>query len=147
MTFGIGRREFITLLGAAAVGPLAARAQQPTKLPTIGFLGSGTPSAWSPWTAAFVQRLHELGWIEGRNIAIEYRWVEGRAERFAEIAAEFAKLNVIVTSGNPGRPGIAGGDEDDSHRLCNGRRSRQHRLGCQFGAARRSYGGSCHDRR
>ena len=96
------RREFITLLGgAAAAWPLAARAQQPGKLPTIGFLGANTPSAQSQWTAAFVQRLRELGWIEGRTVAIEYRWAEGRSERFAEIAAEFVRLkvDVIVTSG------------------------------------------------
>ena len=72
------------------------------KLPTIGFLGAGTPSAWSHWTAAFVQRLRELGWIEGRTVAIEYRWAEGRSERFAEIAAEFVRLkvDVIVTVGS-----------------------------------------------
>jgi hypothetical protein len=82
------RRYFITLLGgAAAAWPLAARAQQP-KLPTIGFLGSTTSSAMSQWVAAFVQRLRELGWIEGRTVAIEYRWAEGRIERYAEIAAE-----------------------------------------------------------
>jgi ABC-type uncharacterized transport system substrate-binding protein len=97
----IGRREFITLLGGAATWPLAARAQQPAKLPTIGFLGTATPSMWSHWVAAFVQRLREHGWIDGRNIAIEYRWAEGRTERFAEIAAELVrrKVDVIVTSG------------------------------------------------
>jgi putative tryptophan/tyrosine transport system substrate-binding protein len=96
------RREFITLLGGAAAWPLAARAQQPGKLPTIGFLGTTTASAWGPWTAAFVQRLRELGWIEGRTIAIEYRWAEGRTERYAEITAEFVRLkvDVIVTAGN-----------------------------------------------
>ena len=79
----IGRRAFITLLGSAVAAlPLAARAQQPGKLPTIGFLGSNA-SAWSPWTADFVQRLRELGWIEGRTIAIEYRWSEGRSARNA----------------------------------------------------------------
>src|SRR5262245_61430194 len=89
------RREFITLLGgAAAAWSSAARAQQP-KIPTIGFLGSDA-AAWSSWTAAFVQRLRELGWIEGRTIAIEYRWSEGRPERHAEIAAEFVRLNVDV---------------------------------------------------
>ena len=96
------RREFITLLGgAAAAWPLAARAQQAGKLPTIGFLGADA-SAWSPWTAAFVARLRELGWIEGRTIAIEYRWSEGRPERYAEIAAEFVRLkvDVIVTVGS-----------------------------------------------
>src|SRR6476646_8419741 len=96
------RRDFITLLGsAAAAWPLAARAQQPAKVPIIGFLGPGTPSAWSAWTAAFVQRLRELGWIEGRTLAIEYRWAEGSPERFGEIAAEFVRLkvDVIVTVG------------------------------------------------
>jgi putative ABC transport system substrate-binding protein len=95
------RREFITLLGGAAMWPLAARAQQPAKLPTIGFLGATTPSAQSQWTAAFVERLGELGWIEGRNVAIEYRWMEGRNERVAEIAAEFVqrRVDVIVVRG------------------------------------------------
>jgi putative tryptophan/tyrosine transport system substrate-binding protein len=96
------RRAFITLLGsAAAAWPLAARAQERGKLPTIGYLGAATPSAWSQRTAAFVQRLHELGWIEGRIVAIEYRWAEGRNERFAEIAGEFVRLkvDVIVTGG------------------------------------------------
>jgi putative ABC transport system substrate-binding protein len=96
------RREFISLVGGAALAwPLAARAQQPGKLPTIGFLGTSTPAAWSQWTAAFVRRLSELGWIEGRTVAIEYRWAESRGERFTEIAAEFARLkvDVIVTAG------------------------------------------------
>ena len=76
------RREFITLLGgAAAAWPLAARAQQPSKLPTIGLLGAGTRSGWADWVAAFVQRLRELGWIEGRTVAIEVRWAEGRSDR------------------------------------------------------------------
>src|SRR5262245_25164871 len=95
------RRAFITLLGGAAVAwPLVAHTQQPGKLPTIGFLVSGTPSSHGPWVAGFVQRLRELGWIEGRTVAIEYRWAEGRADRAAEIAAEFVRRNVdvIVTS-------------------------------------------------
>ncbi len=97
---GIRRREFITLLGA---WPLAARAQQAGKLPTIGFLGANTPSAQKQWTDAFVQRLRGLGWIEGRNIAIEYRWGEGRFDRAPEIMAEFIRLkvDVIVTHGTP----------------------------------------------
>ena len=96
------RREFITLLGGAAGWPLAARAQQPAKLPTIGYLGTAAASAWAPWTAAFVQRLHELGWIDGRTVVIQYRWAEGRTERSAELAAEFVRLkvDVIVTGGN-----------------------------------------------
>ena len=96
------RREFITLIGgAAATRPLAAHAQQTGKLPTIGFLGTDA-SVWRPWTAAFVGRLRELGWIEGRSIAIEYRWLEGRLDRVAEIAAEFVHLKVdcIVTNGD-----------------------------------------------
>jgi hypothetical protein len=89
------RRKFLATLGAAGAWPLAARAQQPGKLPTIGFLGTDA-SVWSPWTAAFVQRLRELGWTEGRNIAIEYRWSEGRPARHAEIAAEFVRMKVDV---------------------------------------------------
>src|SRR5882672_11063930 len=86
------RREFITLMGGATAWPLAARAQQPAKLPTIGFLGAYTASIQSQWTAAFVQRLRELGWIESRTIAIEYRWAEGRGERAAETATELVRL-------------------------------------------------------
>jgi putative ABC transport system substrate-binding protein len=98
----VNRRGFITLIGgAAAAWPLAASAQQPAKLPTIGFLGAASASAWSKWVPAFVQRLRQLGWIEDRTIAIEYRWAEGRSEGYAEIAAEFVRRNVdvIVTSG------------------------------------------------
>jgi putative ABC transport system substrate-binding protein len=101
------RREFITFLGGAAgattiLWPLSARAQQLGKLPTIGVLGAATASAWSHWIAAFVQRLSELGWSEGHTVAIEYRWAEGRTERFTEIAAEFVQMNVrvIVTAAN-----------------------------------------------
>jgi putative tryptophan/tyrosine transport system substrate-binding protein len=95
------RRDFITLLGSAsATWPFSALAQQTGKLPTVGFLGSDA-SLWSPWTAAFVQRLRELGWIEGRTVATEYRWSEGRPERVAEIAGEFVrrKVDVVVTYG------------------------------------------------
>ena len=97
------RREFITLLGGAAAAlPLAARAQQAEKLPTIGFLGA-SPSIESDRVAAFVQRLRELAWIDGRNLAIEYRWAEGRNERYAEAAAELVRLKVdiIVTVATP----------------------------------------------
>ena len=102
------RRQFISLLGGAATSPiawpLAARAQQATKVPAIGILGSGTPATQGHWYAAFVQRLRELGWIDGRTVAIEYRWAEGRDERAAEIAAEFVqrKVDVIVTSATAG---------------------------------------------
>jgi len=96
------RREFITLLGGAAMWPLAARAQQ-AKLPMIGFLGESTPSGQREWVAAFVGRLRELGWIEGTNVVIEYRWAEGRNERFAAMVAELIRLkvDVIVTQGTP----------------------------------------------
>ena len=95
------RREFITLIGGAAAWLLAARSQHEAKLRTIGFLGSSTPSMSRAWTDAFVQRLHELGWIDGRNVAIEYHWAEGRDVRYAEIAAEYVQRNVdvIVTTG------------------------------------------------
>jgi ABC-type uncharacterized transport system substrate-binding protein len=91
------RREFITLIGgAAAAWPLAANAQQSPKLPTIGILGPNTASADRYWTIPFVQRLRELGWVEGRTVAIDYRSAEGQTERFAEIAAEFVRLKVDV---------------------------------------------------
>jgi len=93
----MNRRSFISLLGgAAAAWPLAARAQRPAKLLTIGFLGANTASSQRPSTDAFVQRLRELGWVEGRNLAIEYRWAEGRSERSAEIVAELVRLKVDV---------------------------------------------------
>jgi putative ABC transport system substrate-binding protein len=95
------RRDFITLLGGAAAWPVVARAQQRGKLPTIGFLGPASASAMRPWIDAFVARLRELGWVEGRTVAIEVRWAEGHSERFAEVAAEFIRLkvDVIVTTG------------------------------------------------
>jgi hypothetical protein len=118
------RRDFITLLGSvAAAWPLAARAQQAVKLPTIGFLGSASPSTQASRAAAFVQRLRELGWIENRTVAIEYRWAEGRSERYSEIAADFVRLkvDVIVTSG------AQAGDIGRPDRLRNGGGSRRHR--------------------
>jgi len=98
------RREFIAFLGSTvAAWPLVARAQQAAQLPTIGYLGSGGPISQRAWVDAFVQRLRELGWIEGRTVAIEYRWGEGRPERYTEIAAEFVRRNVDVI--------LAGGTE------------------------------------
>src|SRR5262245_55489192 len=96
------RREFITLLGGAAAWPAVARAQQP-KLPIVGFIGSGTPANQGLSSSAFAQRLRELGWIEGRTFALEYRWAEGRSERYAEFAAEFVRLkvDVIFATGTP----------------------------------------------
>jgi ABC-type uncharacterized transport system substrate-binding protein len=100
----IGRRQFITLLGGvAAAWPLAARAQQPGKLPTVGVLVPGTPSSHGQLLAIVVQRLRELGWIDGYTMAIQVRWAEGRTEQLAEMAAEFVRLkvDVIVTAGTP----------------------------------------------
>ena len=104
------RRQFITLLGgAAAAWPLGARAQQPRSCRSSGFLGATTPSDQKQWTDAFVQRLRELGWIEGRTIAVEYRWAEGRSERAAEIVAEFVRLKVdVIVTTEPWRRGKAG---------------------------------------
>ena len=101
------RREFITLLGGAAAWPLAAEAEKSGKLPTIGVLGGATPSAESQRVAALVQRLGELGWIEGRTVAIEYRWAEGRSARLAEIAVEFVRLNVDVVLATGTAPAFA----------------------------------------
>src|SRR5215470_12566929 len=90
------RRDFVTLLGgAAAIWPLAARAQQRSKLPIIGFLGPDI-SIWRPWTDAFIERLRELGWIDGRTMTVEYRWSQGNPDRIAQIAAEFVRLNVDI---------------------------------------------------
>jgi putative ABC transport system substrate-binding protein len=97
------RRQFITFVGGAvAAWPLAARAQQTAKIPTIGFMSVSTPTAWSQFVAAFEQRLAELNWINGRTVAIEYRWAEGRSERFVEISAELVRLkvDVILTGGS-----------------------------------------------
>jgi putative ABC transport system substrate-binding protein len=101
MASHIERRKFLATLGGAAAWPLPASAQQTPKLPTIGVLGPTTAPVAGQWTAALVQRLREFGWIEGRTLAIEYRWAQGRADRAAEIAAEFVslKVDVIVTVG------------------------------------------------
>jgi putative ABC transport system substrate-binding protein len=99
----IQRREFIaTLAGMIATWPLVATAQQ-ARTPTIGLLGGATREAQAPWTAAFVQRLQELGWTEGQTVHMIDRWVEGRFERSPEIIAEFVRLkvDVIVTHATP----------------------------------------------
>lgn len=94
MASGIGRRKFVIALSGATLWPLGVNAQ--VRLLTIGFLGVTKASNEAQWTAAFVQRLRELGWIEGRNVAIEYRWAEGRSDRYADFAAEFVRLKVDV---------------------------------------------------
>src|SRR5215831_12299470 len=106
------RRDFIKVIGSTVAWPLAARAQAPArgqqKVPTIGFLGGGTAaSVWSSWAAAYVRRLAELGGIEHRTIAIEYRWAEGRSDSFAEIAAEFVRLKVdVIVTGSIAVPAL-----------------------------------------
>jgi len=100
----IRRRDFITLLGGGGAATIRAGIgwAQVGKLATIGFLGTGSAAGWQPWTAVFEQRLHELGWIEGRTVAIEYRWGEGNRERFADFAADLVqrRVDVIVTGGS-----------------------------------------------
>jgi hypothetical protein len=103
------RRGFIKAIASSSVAwPLAALGQQPAKLPTIGFFCQSTRSAASEWVAAFVQRLRELGWIENRTVAIDYRWVEGREERFAEVRPAQGRCHCHI--GNPGSLGFKAGD-------------------------------------
>src|SRR4051812_35922290 len=94
------RREFVGLLGGGLYWPFGVQAQT-VKMPTIGMLGASTVSNWAPWVAAFTQRLRELGWTEEHTVRIEYRWADGRSERFSEIAAEYVRIgvDVIVTVG------------------------------------------------
>src|SRR5262249_5487283 len=140
-TLAVKRREFIALLGGmSATWPLTARAQQ-AKTATIGLLGTGSAAAQSQWTAAFVQRLRELGWVEGRNLAIEYRWAEGYTERLRDLANELVRLkvDVIVSHNTPGPPRSKAGDIDDSDRVRDGGRSgrqRHRRQSCAPGRQR-----------
>jgi putative ABC transport system substrate-binding protein len=92
----VRRREFVAGLGLVAVWPRAVRAQRSAKLPVIGLLGASTAETAGPWIAAFVRRLGELGWTDGKNVMIEYRWADGRGERYGEIATELANRNVDV---------------------------------------------------
>ncbi|QOZ71728.1 ABC transporter substrate-binding protein [Bradyrhizobium arachidis] len=95
------RRDFLVTIGAVTASPLAVRAQQKARLPIVGFMGAATPAAWTPWTAAFAQRMEELGWTNGKTIKIEYRWAEGSEERYRQIGEEFVRLgaNVLVAVG------------------------------------------------
>ena len=93
------RREFIALVGSAAATtawPLAARAQQPTKLPTIGVLGPTTASAAGQWTGALAQRLRELGWIDGHTVAIEYRWAHNDYGRVSKLTVDLVEWRDVT---------------------------------------------------
>jgi putative ABC transport system substrate-binding protein len=139
------RRDFITLLSGTAVAwSLGARAQQSAKLPLIGFLGQSAPSSENQRLTAFVQRLRELGWTEGRNIVIEVRWAQARPERAAEFAAEFVRLkaDVIVTSGNTASVGDKASNVGCPNCLCGCGRSSWHGLGRESCETWRQHHGS-----
>src|SRR5215470_17344167 len=99
----MNRRAFISLLGGTAAWPLAARAQQSHKVPRIGVLLPGTPTSFAPRTKAFVEGLQDLGYVEGRTVAFEWRWGQDRVDRLPDLAAELvgSQVDVIVTGGTP----------------------------------------------
>src|SRR6516164_6360804 len=90
------RREFMTLLGGATAWPLAAHAQQPNNLPTIGFIGSDSPEPYVDRLRAFRLGLKSTGFTEGQNVNVEYRWAEGRNDRLAELTADLVQRRVAV---------------------------------------------------
>ena len=131
----MNRRDFITLLSGAVPWPLAARAQQRGKLPTIGYMGANTPSIETQWFPAFSQRLRELGWIDGSTVEIAPRWAESRIERATEIVAEFIRLrvDVIVTGGDNKRCHGEASDSRHPDHFRGGGRSGWHRPRRKFG--------------
>jgi hypothetical protein len=123
------RREFIALLGGAAAWPLTASAQQK---PVIGFLNSGSPDAYPDRVIAFHQELRQLGYIEGENVIVDYRWALGEYDRLPAFAAVTCQARRIRTGRDrrgAGRTGCQIGDLDDTDRLCDRRRPNQARLG------------------
>jgi len=98
--FGIRRREFITFLGGAAVAwPHGARAQQP-KMPVVGFLNGGSPDGYAPYVTGFLHGLNETGYVEGKNVTVDYRWARGQYDRLQVMAADLVRLKVVVIAAN-----------------------------------------------
>jgi hypothetical protein len=118
----VDRRAF---LGAVAInlvaGPLRVEGVSAGKIPRIGFLLNGNRGSVSPERTAFLEGLHELGWIEGQTVVVEYRWTEGNPDRYQPLAAELVhlKVDVIVVSWSPRDPRRAGSHQHDSYRMCN----------------------------
>jgi hypothetical protein len=132
------RRVFISGIGVATLWPFITRAQGPTRVPTIGFLGSTSPEMASHWMAAFLKRLRELGWIEGRTIAIEYRWADAHSERYSEIAAEFGCYRHMgIRTGARGKAG----DHAYPHCIRGADGPRRRWRSCKSGATRRQRDG------
>jgi ABC-type uncharacterized transport system substrate-binding protein len=133
----VKRRKFITLLGsAAATWPLAAHGQQPGKVPRIGFVGAASASSYASQLEGFRLGLRDLGYVEGTNIVVEYRWAQGRYERLRELMVELVGSNVdlIVTHGTPAYRQT----DDGNDSYCRGATRRSGRVGncCKSRAAR-----------